>query len=252
MAAEVDVARDGALLRISLARPEKKNALTGAMYDALTHALNETVREDGVRAVLIAGSGGSFCAGNDIADFAAVADDFRSAPSLRFIRALALCETPLVAAVEGVAVGVGTTMLLHCDLVYAAPDARFRMPFVDLGLVPEAASSLLVPRRFGLVKATEFLLLGEALGAEEALRLGLINAIVPAEALLDHAAVRARALAATPAAALAATRRLIRGDRTEIIARIDAEAEAFAVAVQSPEAQAAFAAFTAKSKAGRT
>ena len=252
MKVPVDVTRDAAVLRITFARPEKKNALTGAMYEALTQALNETAREVGVRAVLIAGSGGSFCAGNDIADFATVAADFRDAPSLRFIRALALCETPLVAAVEGVAVGVGTTMLLHCDLVYAAPDARFRMPFVDLGLVPEAASSLLVPRRFGLAKATELLMLGEAFGAEEALRLGLLNAIVPAVCLLEHAAARARSLAAKPAAALAATRRLIRGDRAEIVTRIDEEAEAFAVAVQSREAQEAFAAFTAKSKACRS
>jgi enoyl-CoA hydratase/carnithine racemase len=244
----VEVTRDAAVLRITLARPEKKNALTGAMYEMLTQALSETAREAGVRAVLLAGSGGSFCAGNDIADFASVAGDFRNAPSLRFIRALALCDTPLVAAVEGVAVGVGTTMLLHCDLVYAAPDARFRMPFVDLGLVPEAASSLLVPRRFGLAKAAELLMLGDAFGAEEALRLGLINAIVPAEDLLDHAAARACSLAAKPAAALAATRRLMRGDRAEIVARIDAEAEAFAVAVRSAEAQAAFAAFAAKAK----
>lgn len=249
MKAPIDVARDGAMLRVTLARPEKKNALTSAMYEALIEALAEAERDASIRAVLIAGTGGTFCAGNDIGDFIAAIDDFRTAPSLRFIKALAVCQTPIVAAVDGVAVGVGTTMLLHCDLVYAAPGTRFRLPFVDLGLVPEAASSLLVPRRFGLAKATEMLMLGEAFDADEARRLGLVNAIIAAEDLLAHATERARALAAKPAAALAATRRLIRGDETEIVARIDTEAAAFAVALTSREAQTAFATFLAKSKA---
>src|SRR5260370_14854367 len=144
----IDVSRDGALLRVTLARPEKKNALTSAMYEVMTEALAEAGRDASIRAVLFAGNGGTFCAGNDIGDFIAAIDDFRNAPSLRFIKALAVCQTPLVAAVDGVAVGVGTTMLLHCDLVYTAPGTRFRMPFVDLCLVPEAASSLLIPRRF--------------------------------------------------------------------------------------------------------
>ncbi len=143
--------RDGALLRLALDRPDKKNALTGAMYDALTAGLAEAAADVSVGAVVIEGTPGAFTAGNDIGDFLAhAAAGFHESPALRFIRALAANEVPLVAAVDGVAVGVGTTMLFHCDLVYATPRALFRMPFVDLGLVPEAASSLLVPRRVGV------------------------------------------------------------------------------------------------------
>jgi enoyl-CoA hydratase/carnithine racemase len=251
MDSQIHLSRDGAVLAVAFARPEKKNALTSAMYEALIGALADASGDDGVGAVLITGSGGSFCAGNDIGDFLAAARDPGTLPALRFVKALATFDIPLVAAVEGAAVGIGTTMLLHCDLAYAAPDATFRMPFVDLGLVPEAGSSLLVPRRFGMAKASEFLLLGEAFGADAALHLGLINAIVPAETLVAHARERARALAAKPRSAVAATRRLMRGDRAELLARIDEEAKAFGEALASSEAQAAFGAFMARPKAPR-
>jgi enoyl-CoA hydratase/carnithine racemase len=154
-----------------------------------------------------------------------------------------------VAAVEGHAVGIGTTLCFHCDLVYAAPSARFQMPFVNLALVPENASSLLAPLRFGMAKASEFLLLGEAFDAAEAYRLGLVNAVIDSDALYAHALTKAQAVAAKPRAAMLATRKLLRGDPTIVAARIAKENRAFSEAVRSDEARAFFAAFLQKAKA---
>jgi enoyl-CoA hydratase/carnithine racemase len=241
-------ARDGHVLNITLARPEKKNALTSAMYEALIVLLHEADADATIRAVAIEGSGRSFCAGNDIGDFLSGARDMLNAPAFRFIKALAACDTPLVAAVEGAAVGVGTTLLLHCDLAYAAPDAKFRMPFVNLGLVPEAAASLLVPQLAGVKKATEWLMLGDGFDARDAERFGVINAVVET-GVSAHARAQAQRLAAKPPAALAATRKLMRGGRAAILARIDAEGAAFGAALASPEARAAFTSFMEKGKA---
>ncbi|WP_026597122.1 enoyl-CoA hydratase-related protein [Methylobacterium sp. 77] len=241
--------QDGVRL-ISIDRPAKKNALTGAMYDAMRGALEQADASDAVGAVVFAGLPGAFSAGNDLADFVEGSRrPFAEAPALRFIRQLARTKTPMVAAVDGIAVGIGTTLTLHCDLVYASPAARFRMPFVELGLVPEAASSYLLPRRVGLLKATELLLLSQAFDADEALRLGLVNAIAPSDLLLDHALAQAGRLAALPPGAVAATRRLIRGDQAEVEAALEAEAEAFEARLRAPEAQAAFARFLGKAKA---
>jgi enoyl-CoA hydratase/carnithine racemase len=248
MTEDVIVAREDNILRITMNRPAKKNALTGAMYDAMREALELADRDDDIRAVLITGTDGVFTAGNDIGDFLAGTRDEHGSPAFRFITAIALCDTPVVAAVEGNAVGVGTTMLFHCDLVYAAPSAKFRMPFIDLGLVPEAASSMTVPLRVGMAKASEWLLLGDAFDAEEAYRCGVINQVVPAEQLIDTARNAAMRLAAKPAQALAATRRLMRGDRESIRAQMAKESEAFAAALESPEAKAAFNAFLSKTK----
>ena len=236
----------GAVLCVTFDRPDKKNALNRAMYLAATQALRDADGDPSIGAVVFAGSGGVFTAGNDIADFLDASAEPGEFPAFTFIKTLAACETPLVAAIEGMAIGIGATMMLHCDLVYAAPDASFRLPFVDLGLVPEAAASLLLPRRVGMAKAAEFLLLGEAFGAGEAVRLGLANAIVPACELRGFAIERAARLAAKPRAALAATRRLMRGDVLEILARIEDEARLFSAAMQSDEARAAFAAFLGK------
>jgi enoyl-CoA hydratase/carnithine racemase len=234
---------------IRLDRPEKKNALTGTMYDAMREALAQADASDAIRAIVFAGAAGAFSAGNDIADFVAGArKPFTEAPALLFIRQLARTTTPMVAAVDGIAVGIGTTLTLHCDLVYASPAARFRMPFVELGLVPEAASSYLLPRRVGLLKATEFLLLSQPFDADEALRLGLVNVIAPSDLLLDHAVSQAARLAALPPGAVAATRRLIRGNQAEIEAALEAEAVAFEARLRSPEAQEAFARFLGKTK----
>ncbi|GJE18799.1 enoyl-CoA hydratase-related protein [Methylobacterium marchantiae] len=234
---------------IRLDRPEKKNALTGAMYDALRLALEGADVSDAVGAIVFAGMPGAFSAGNDIADFVAGSrKPFTEAPALQFIRQLARTTTPMVAAVDGIAVGIGTTLTLHCDLVYASPAARFRMPFVELGLVPEAASSYLLPRRIGLPKATEFLLLSQPFDADEALRLGLVNAIAPSDLLLDHALAQAARIAALPRGAVAATRRLIRGDQADVEAALEAEAVAFEERLRAPEAQEAFARFLGRAK----
>lgn len=242
----IKTARAGSVLRVTFDRPQKKNALSRAMYLAAANALREAQSGCAVGAVLFSGAGGTFCAGNDIADFLDPGAEPGEFPAFTFIKSLAACEVPLVAAVEGIAIGIGATMLLHCDLVYAAPETIFRLPFVDLGLVPEAASSLLLPRRIGMAKASEFLLLGEPFDAQEAVRLGLVNAIVPQSDLLHFAIEKAQRIAAKPRAAIAATRRLIRGDRAEILAAIEEEARLFSLALKSEDARAAVAAFLAK------
>ena len=244
MTKDIEVAREGAVLSAAFARPQKKNAITGAMYEALIEAFDTAGRDAEIGALVVSGKGGVFTAGNDIGDFLAVAlhetGDF---PARRFVNAVADFEKPLIAAIDGLAIGVGTTICFHCDLVYAAPTARFQMPFVNLGLVPEAGSSLLAPQRFGRARASELLLLAEPFGADRALELGLINAIVPQGELMAHAMSKAAALAAKPRAALLATRRLMRGDPEALKAQMAAEMHAFSAALKSPEAHAAFQAF---------
>jgi enoyl-CoA hydratase/carnithine racemase len=241
---DVELIEANRVIELHLDRPDKKNALTGAMYLALTAALRDASARADVDAIFIAGRGDAFSAGNDLKDFLAGPEGGQAA--FEFIRALARFEKPIVAAVQGLAVGIGTTMLFHCDLVYAAPDARFIMPFVNLGIVPEAGSSLLAPATLGYAKAAAMLLLGEPLDAEAADKAGLITAIVPAEKLLDHARAKATALAAKPPQALAYTRRLMRGDPALLYARIEEEAQLFEQSMQSAEAREAFTAFFEK------
>ena len=240
--------RHGDVLHLALNRPDKKNALTSAMYEAMIEAIAAADAGNGVAAIVMSGVPGIFTAGNDIGDFLQFSADLPAMPAFRFIRAIASCTTPLIAAVDGAAIGIGTTLLLHCDLAYATPASFFRMPFVELGIVPEAASSLLVPQRVGTAKATQLLLLGEGFDANEALRLGFINAIVAADALVAHALSRAQKLASQPRAALAAARRLIRGDAAKRLERIDAEGRDLAKALASPEARQIFQKFLNKSK----
>ena len=173
----------------------------------------------------------------------------RDMAALRFVRAVAACQLPIVAAVDGVAIGIGTTMLLHCDLVYASPAARFRLPFVDLGLVPEAGASLLLPARIGQARASEMLMLGAPIEADTAREYGLDNGVIEAAELPAHALAQAQAIAAKPRNALRATRHLMRGDRAAVMARIDEEAQIFAQSLVSREARDAFAAFMMKGKA---
>jgi enoyl-CoA hydratase/carnithine racemase len=250
----VRVAREGAVLRVSLNRPAKKNALTAEMWEGLLAAFELASADDDVAALLLSGEGGSFTAGNDIGDFLAGAlsaqaeGEGAATPGGRVIRAISRFEKPLVAAIEGQAVGIGTTLCFHCDLVYAAPSARFQMPFVNLGLVPEAGSSLLAPMRFGRARAAEFLLLAEPFDAETARELGLVNAVVPAGDLYAHALAKAQALAAKPRAAMLATRRLMRGDSEALYAHMEAELVEFWRALRSPEAKQAFTAFLEKPK----
>lgn len=233
--------------RITLNRADKRNALTAAMYATMADAL-AGASDAGIRAILIQGSGGFFTGGNDIGDFLANPPTGDDAPVFRFLFNLAACPLPLVAAVEGMAVGVGTTMLLHCDLVYATPDAKFHVPFVDLGLVPEAASSILMPRTMGHAQAARMLMLGEALGADEALATGILSGIVPAAELVATAGAKASALAAKPANAMRHTKALMRPHQAEIKATMQREGEIFGRCLRSPEAMAAFQAFMMKGK----
>ena len=248
MSGQIDVSRDGAALRVVMARPEKKNALTGAMYDAMIDALKTAEDDDAIGALVVEGAGGDFTAGNDLNDFLSYEGDFAGSPPLSFVRAIARFPKPLVLAIDGVAVGVGATMLLHCDLAYATPRARFRMPFVDLGVVPEAAATWLLPRRIGMARASELLLLCEPFDAARALEWGLLNAVVAAADLSRVAMEKARELAGKPRGAVAATRRLLRGDVEETARRVEAEASLFAAALRSPEAIGAMRAILAKTK----
>jgi enoyl-CoA hydratase/carnithine racemase len=246
--AEVDISRQGGFLELTLNRPAKKNALTAAMYGALNEGLDQAEADAAIGAVIIRGAGGVFTAGNDIADFARATQSGEALAAVTFVRKIAGFSKPIVAAVEGLAVGVGCTLLLHCDLVYISPDARFSLPFVNLGLLPEAGSSLLLPRRVGMARASAWLLLAESFDAQEALSSGLANAIVANDALAEFAREKAAALAAKPRAALLQARAFLRGDRDEILARVDAELVAFQQALRTPQAQAALAAFLNKSK----
>jgi enoyl-CoA hydratase/carnithine racemase len=228
-------------------RPDKKNAITAAMYASLAADLDAARHDDDVGAVVITGAGSTFTAGNDLRDFLENPPGGEDAPVFRFLFALAEFDKPLIAAVRGPAIGIGTTLLLHCDFVYASPSARFQMPFIDLGLVPEGASTLLLPRLVGDRRAAQWLMLGEPFDATTAVTVGIANEIVPDEALLGHAQKVAERLAAKPRLAMRYTKRLIRHDRADVLAAIRREAELFREALRSPEARAAFKAFVEKS-----
>jgi enoyl-CoA hydratase/carnithine racemase len=248
MADIVRIVENG-VLELRLDRPAKKNALTLAMYTALADALGEAQEHPGVGAVLLGASGDAFCAGNDIQDFlAGVPGDFATAPPMRFVRALIENDKPIVAAVNGPAVGVGATMLLHCDLVYASEKATLSMPFVSLGLVPEAASSALLPARVGPAVASEMLLLGRTIDAPRAADLRLVNRILPQRELLAAARAAAEELAARPPEALRAARHMLHRDRPAVLACAMEEARSFAERLQSAEAREAFTAFVEKRK----
>lgn len=235
MSNEVLISRSGAVCEVRLNRPAKRNAITFAMYAALQAGLSAAQQDPQVRAVLLSGAGSSFSAGNDLNDFLHGPPFDSGHPVLHFLRTLATYEKPLVAAVQGRTVGIGVTLLLHCDLVLAARGTQFSLPFVKLGLVPEAASSLLLPRLAGPQRAAELLLLGEPFDATHALTLGLVNRVVEEGQLLESAHALAASLAQQPAAALQATRRLLRGDPAEVLARIDAEARILGAQLQSEE-----------------
>jgi enoyl-CoA hydratase/carnithine racemase len=241
------VTDDGPIRTVRINRPEKKNALTTPMYQALSDAIEE--RREGLRCLLIAG-GEDFCAGNDIGEFLQMAQGGGPLDrlTLRFLHVLARCETPMVAAVAGNAVGVGTTMLLHCDHVVAATSARLSTPFTALGLLPEAASTLLAPRLMGQARAFELLVMGHPLGAEQAKAAGIVNTVVAPEQLEQAALAAAREIAALPPEAVRIARRLMRGSPDEIAARIDVEGEAFKERLASAEAKAAFMAFLARKR----
>ena len=246
----VIVTDEGAVRLIRMNRPDKKNALTGEMYDAMAEALETANASSPIRCVVIAGVPGAFSAGNDLGDFmkAAMGGGGLGTAVLRFLHAMARTERPLVAAVQGVAVGIGTTMMLHCDYAVAATDARFQTPFVALGLIPEAASSLIAPRLMGQRRAFELLVMGKALNGAEAKEWGLVNQVVPADQVEAEAMKAAQVIAALPPEGVAISRRLMKGAPDEIVKRIDEEGEQFRKRLQSDEARAAFTAFFNRKK----
>ncbi|QPQ54031.1 enoyl-CoA hydratase/isomerase family protein [Allosphingosinicella flava] len=247
--ADVLIATDEPVMTLRLDRPDKKNAITVAMYAALAEALERAAANDAIRVVAILGSGDMFTAGNDLHDFMAQPPVGTDQPVYRFLQAIAAFPKILIAGVQGRAVGIGTTMLLHCDFVVAAEDAVFTMPFIDLGLVPEAASSLLFPRMVGPRIAAKHLILGAPFDAEEALRYGVASEIAAAAALEARVAALAGEVAAKPAEAVRIAKAFIRDTGGTIMDRIEAEGRAFGERLQSAEARAAFLSFFAKKSA---
>jgi enoyl-CoA hydratase/carnithine racemase len=243
---DISLRRSGDTLHVELTRPAKRNALTAEMYTGMAEALDEAEANSSIRTVIFSGEGKAFCAGNDLSDFLAHPPTEPDPPVFRFMRSMAGATKILIAAVQGRAVGIGTTMLLHCDFVLAEPDAELQMPFVDLALVPEAGSSLLVPALVGQRRAAELLLLGERIGAERAVQLGLVTRIVPAGHALSEARAIAARLSDKPEGALQATKRLMKTPAHMVLERIAAENQVFVERLQTPEfrlkAEAFFAA----------
>ncbi|MBL0598716.1 enoyl-CoA hydratase/isomerase family protein [Aeromonas jandaei] len=229
--------QDG-LLTLTLNRPDKRNALNTALYQQLVSALQQAANDEEVNALLLQGQSDCFTAGNDLADFVGKSSLEPDDPILQFLHTLADFPKPVIAAVGGPAVGIGTTILLHCDLVYLADNARLQLPFVELGLVPEFASSLLLPRMVGYLRAAELLLLAEAIDADEALRLGLANKVVAADVLLPFAREQGLKLAAKAPRAVQKSKALMKQELKQAVHFvIDLEARAFALALQGEEAQ---------------
>jgi enoyl-CoA hydratase/carnithine racemase len=242
----MDILTDKAddILSIRFNRPDKKNAITSAMYQAMVEALDDAENDSAVRVLLFAGTPQVFTAGNDIADFLHQPPTAADSPVLQFLHRLSHASKPLVAAVAGNAVGIGTTMLLHCELVYAADNASFSLPFAQLGLCPEAASSYLLPRLAGYPKAAELLLLGDAFSAAEAYDMGLVNRVLASEDVLSFAQAQAARLAALPPSSIRATKRLMKSAQLAAVELTMAqEFEQFGAQLASPEAKEAFTAF---------
>jgi enoyl-CoA hydratase/carnithine racemase len=234
---------------IEIARPEKKNAITQAMYRQMAEALDAARDDPAVRAVLLTGQPGIFTSGNDIEDFMQRPPGTAESPAFVFMRALMACDKPVVAAVTGAAIGIGTTMLLHCDFVYVSDEARLAMPFVSLGLVPEFASSLIVPQLMGNARAAEKLLLGDPFTGADAVEAGIANAVLPAAEVAPHARRVAERFNGLPPGAVRETKRLMRRARSAAaLETIGVEGGVFAQRLQSPEAKEAFSAFFQKRK----
>ena len=240
---------DAGVMTITFNRLDKKNSITSDMYAAMADAVAQASADASVRVVVFQGHETIFSAGNDIGDFLNKPPSTKESPVFRFLRGIAGFEKPLLAAVAGPAVGIGTTMLFHCDLVYAGDNAAFSMPFVNLGLCPEAASSLLAPRMFGYHRAAEALLLGEPFFAEAAQEVGLVNRVVPPTEVNAVAQAQARKLAAKPLSSLIETKRLMKGhQQQEVLQKMDEEGQSFGRMLQAPAAKEAFGAFMEKRK----
>ena len=246
---EIEVGRDGAVLIIAFNRPEKKNAITAAMYQAMADGLTEADADPAVRAVLLKGKPDIFTAGNDLEDFMKSPPHGDNSPVFQFLHNISHAKKPIVAAVTGAAVGVGTTMLFHCDLVYAGDNAKFSLPFATLGLCPEAASSYLLPLIAGYQRAAEKLLMGEPFLAAEAKEMGFVNQVLPAAEVAAFALERAKKLAALPGSSIRATKALMRGAHVRMVeAQMKEEGAQFRSMLSSPEAKEAFNAFFQRRK----
>lgn len=246
---DILITKANGILTIEFNRPDKKNAITAAMYQAMADALKEAEGDAAVRAILISGKPQIFTAGNDLQDFMRNPPTGADSPVFQFLWQISHAGKPIVAAVAGAAVGIGTTLLLHCDLVYAADNAQLSLPFAQLGLCPEAASSLLLPQIAGYQRAAEKLLLGEAFGAEEAQQMGLVNRVLPADQLLPFAQAQAAKLVALPAASIRLTKSLMKGGQGAAVeAQMATEGKHFGAMLGAPEAREAFTAFFEKRK----
>jgi enoyl-CoA hydratase/carnithine racemase len=239
---------DAGVMTITFNRLDKKNSITASMYATMADAVAQAAADASVRVVLFQGHESIFSAGNDIGDFLNQPPSTQESPVFRFLRGIATFEKPMLAAVAGPAVGIGTTMLFHCDLVYAGDNAAFSMPFVNLGLCPEAASSLLAPRMFGYHRAAEALLMGEPFFAEAAQEVGLVNRVVPPTEVNAYAQAQARKLAGKPLSSLIETKRLMKGDTHAVLQKMDEEGKSFGRMLREPAAKEAFGAFMEKRK----
>lgn len=241
---EILTRKEEGVCTIEFNRPEKKNAITASMYQALAEALLDAEHDEGIGAILLTGKRDVFTAGNDLQDFVDHPPEYPNSPAFHFMYQLSHASKPVVAAVCGPAIGIGTTMLLHCDLVYAADDARFGMPFTQLGLCPEFASTLLLPRAGGYRRAAEKLLLGDSFDAHDARDMGLISRILPGEQVVRHAHAQAARLAGLPASSVRLTKKLMKKDeRDAITLRIAEESRHFSELLKGPAAQAALSKF---------
>jgi enoyl-CoA hydratase/carnithine racemase len=241
---EIITERSGSILRVELNRPAKRNAMTSGMYLALAEIFKDALKDDRTRVMLWHGAGSSFCAGNDVEDFLKNPPGPGESPQARLMNALIDFDKPLIAAVQGAAIGGGTTMLTHCDFVYAGESAKFQMPFVNLAVVPEFGSSCSIPASIGHIRAAELILLGLPFDAKRAADLGFVTQVVSDQNLLATATETARKLAAKPASALQASKRLMkRSFREQIKAAIKAENEEFSAQVRSQDAKEALTAF---------
>ena len=244
---EIITERSGSILRVQLNRPAKKNAMTSSMYATLADLFNDAAKDEGIRVTLWHGAGDSFSAGNDVEDFLKNPPGPGDSPQARLMNALINFDKPLIAAVQGAAIGGGTTMLTHCDFVYAGESAKFQMPFINLGLVPEFGSTCSIPMRVGHIRAAELILLGLPFDARRAAELGLVTRVVPDQELLATATETAQKLAEKPVGALQACKRLMKqSSREQIEQAMKAEGEEFALRVRSTEAREAFTAFLEK------
>ncbi len=242
----IRIETDGLIRKIGIDRPKKKNSLTAQMYSELASGFNAADSDESVRVIVFHGSEDCFTAGNDLQDFLADPPTGPDSPVYQFLRALAENRKPIIAAVAGHAVGIGTTALLHCDLIVASTNAQFRLPFTDLGLCPEAGSSVLLPATVGFKKAAELLLTGAPFSAADGLAMGLVNKVTDGSALTEALTI-ARVLAAKPPAAVMLTKKLLKQSTRDLVAAtMENEAQEFVQRLQSPEAKEAFSAFVEK------